>query len=190
MLGVSRSHYEGVADRILADVAKEIERGHTTGNISIAAFQDYQEAAAGGSADPYFLGHGPSRKPCNLCAGCMVGCRFDAKNTLDRNYLHFAERNGVEVRTETEVEAIEPLPGPHGERDGSGGYELCLRTTTGWRPSCGKVRTMIEPVRFSKRLGRDVLQRQRGTPDGPGPVASSGQAVAELPAPSTRRFGS
>jgi cholesterol oxidase len=140
MLGVSRSRYEGVADRILADVAKEMGRSHTFENVSIAAFQDYQESAAGGSADPYFAGHGPIRKPCNLCAGCMVGCRFDAKNTLDRNYLYFAERNGVEVRTETEVVAIEPLPGPEGERDGSGGYELTLRATTGWRRGSGKVR--------------------------------------------------
>jgi len=140
MLGVSRSRYEGVADRILADVANEMGRGHTFDNVSIAAFQDYQESAAGGSADPYFSGRGPTRKPCNLCAGCMVGCRFDAKNTLDHNYLHFAERNGVEVRTEIEVDAIEPLPGLHGERDGSGGYELTLRTTTGWRRRSSKVR--------------------------------------------------
>lgn len=142
MLGVSRSGYEGVADRILADVAREMGRDHTFENVSIAAFQDYQESAAGGHADPYFSGHGPIRKPCNLCAGCMVGCRFDAKNTLDRNYLHFAERNGVEVRTETEVSSIEPLPGPGGERDGSGGYELTLRTTTGWRRRSSKVRAM------------------------------------------------
>jgi cholesterol oxidase len=137
MLGVSRSRYEGVADRILADVAQEMGRGDTFENVSIAAFQDYQGSAAGGRADPYFSGQGPIRRPCNLCAGCMVGCRFDAKNTLDCNYLHFAERNGVEVRTETEVLAIEPLPGPDGERNGGGGYELTLRTTTGWwRRSC------------------------------------------------------
>ena len=140
MLGVSRSRYEGVADRILADVAEEMGRGHTFENVSIAAFQDYQESAVGGSSDPYFSGQGPIRKPCNLCAGCMVGCRFDAKNTLDRNYLYFAERNGVEVRTETEVVAIEPLPGPDGKRDGGGGYELTLRTTTGWRRRSSKVR--------------------------------------------------
>jgi N-acetylmuramic acid 6-phosphate etherase len=36
----------------------------------------------------------------------MTGCRFNAKNTLDKNYLYFAERNGVEIRPESEVVGI------------------------------------------------------------------------------------
>src|SRR5687768_5042579 len=36
--------------------------------------------------DPYFDGAGPERTGCILCGGCMVGCRFGAKNTLDQNY--------------------------------------------------------------------------------------------------------
>ena len=45
-------------------------------------------------SDPYFNGLGPLRKGCIECGGCMVGCRENAKNTLDRNYLWFAEKHG------------------------------------------------------------------------------------------------
>ena len=140
MLGVGVGRYEGVADRVLGEVAREMGRGETYERVSMAVFQDYQASAQPGD-DPYFAGAGPLRRPCNLCAGCMVGCRFDAKNTLDRNYLHFAERNGAEVQTEAEVTAIVPLPGPDGRRDGSAGYELSLRATTGWLRKSWKVRT-------------------------------------------------
>ncbi len=33
----------------------------------------------------------------------MVGCRYNAKNTLPKNYLYFAEKNGAEVKAEVEV---------------------------------------------------------------------------------------
>jgi len=140
MLGVGVGRHEGVADHILLEVAREMGREQTYEKVSMAVFQEYQSAGTRGD-DPYFGGEGPVRKPCNLCAGCMVGCRFDAKNTLDRNYLHFAERNGVEVRTEVEALAIEPLPGPDGRRDGSGGYELTVRAATGLRRRKWRVRT-------------------------------------------------
>jgi cholesterol oxidase len=39
----------------------------------------------------------------------MVGCRHNAKNTLPKNYLYFAERAGAEVRAECEVRDIRPL---------------------------------------------------------------------------------
>jgi cholesterol oxidase len=140
MLGVGVGRYEGVADRVLGEVAREMGRGETYERVSMAVFQDYQ-ASARPEADPYFSGAGPVRRPCNLCAGCMVGCRFDAKNTLDRNYLYFAERNGAEIQTEAEVTAISPLTGPDGRRDGSAGYELTVRATTGWLRKSWSVRT-------------------------------------------------
>jgi cholesterol oxidase len=36
----------------------------------------------------------------------MVGCRENAKNTLDRNYLWFAEKLGLEIISETKAEKI------------------------------------------------------------------------------------
>jgi cholesterol oxidase len=39
----------------------------------------------------------------------MVGCRHNAKNTLPKNYLHFAEKNGARVHAEVEVTDVRPL---------------------------------------------------------------------------------
>lgn len=40
---------------------------------------------------------------CVRCGGCMVGCRHEAKNTLDRNYLRLAEQGGAAVHPEREA---------------------------------------------------------------------------------------
>jgi cholesterol oxidase len=73
--------------------------------------------------DPYFSGAGPERTGCVLCGGCMVGCRFRAKNTLDRNYLYFAERFGARVIPETQAVRIVPV---------EGGYDVETRSSTAW----------------------------------------------------------
>jgi cholesterol oxidase len=73
--------------------------------------------------DPYFSGAGPERSGCILCGGCMVGCRFGAKNTLDKNYLYFAERFGARVIPETKAVRIVPV---------EGGYDVETRSTTAW----------------------------------------------------------
>jgi cholesterol oxidase len=76
--------------------------------------------------DPYFNGEGPERNGCNFCGACMVGCRFNAKNTLDKNYLYFAEKLGAVIIPETQV--IDVLP--FGE-SGENGYEVRTKSTTG-----------------------------------------------------------
>jgi cholesterol oxidase len=64
--------------------------------------------------DPYFKGLGPLRKGCIECAGCMVGCRYNAKNTLNKNYLWFAENMfGASILAETEVIKIEHINGEY-----------------------------------------------------------------------------
>lgn len=78
--------------------------------------------------DPYFDGDGPERTGCVLCGGCMVGCRFGAKNTLDTNYLYFAEKWGAAVIPETEATRIVP---------GAGEYTIETRSTTSFFPSKG-----------------------------------------------------
>ena len=40
---------------------------------------------------------------CTGCGACMVGCRVGAKNTLQKNYLWFAERADVELHLEKGV---------------------------------------------------------------------------------------
>jgi len=61
------------------------------------------------SLDPYFGGMGPTRTGCIYCGGCMVGCRYNAKNTLPKNYLYFAEKNGAGVIPEAEVVDVRPV---------------------------------------------------------------------------------
>jgi cholesterol oxidase len=74
-------------------------------------------------ADPFFAGQGPPRSTCQLCGGCMVGCRHDAKNTLDKNYLYLAEQLGVRIEAETRAVGIAP--------DGQGGYVVRTRRRSG-----------------------------------------------------------
>jgi cholesterol oxidase len=59
----------------------------------------------------------------------MVGCRHNAKNTLVKNYLYFAEKWGAELRAEAEVRDIHPLPA--GQADGAR-YEVVYRRSTAW----------------------------------------------------------
>jgi cholesterol oxidase len=117
-------------------------------------------------ADPYLGGRGPRRRTCMLCGGCMIGCRFDAKNTLDRNYLYLAEKLGAEIRTETEVTRVEPI---EGDLEGGAGYRIT--TSRGVVTAAGVVfaagamgtqslllrcREEAALPRLSERVGADV----------------------------------
>ena len=52
---------------------------------------------------------GASQATCVHLGNCHVGCDVGAKNTLDLNYLHVAERQGAQVRPLHVVRAIEPV---------------------------------------------------------------------------------
>ncbi|MCC6904335.1 MAG: GMC family oxidoreductase, partial [Anaerolineae bacterium] len=67
--------------------------------------------------DPFFGGEGPERAGCTHCGGCMVGCRHNAKNTLPKNYLYFAEKRGAAITPDARVEDIRALPA--GQPDGA-----------------------------------------------------------------------
>ena len=82
--------------------------------------------------DPYFGGEGPPRRGCIECGECMIGCRHGAKNRLDVNYLHLADRLGAEITPESEVVAIRELP--------EGGYELGVRSPRPWPTRARTVR--------------------------------------------------
>jgi cholesterol oxidase len=65
----------------------------------------------------------------------MVGCQHNAKNTLPKNYLYFAEKWGADVLAERTVRDIRPLQGP--QVDGAR-YEVHHRRTTGWTHPAGR----------------------------------------------------
>jgi cholesterol oxidase len=74
--------------------------------------------------DPYFGGQGPDRVGCTHCGSCMVGCRIGAKNTLDRNYLYLAEKNGAVVHPDSQVTDLEQRPG--------GGWKVTTERPGAW----------------------------------------------------------
>jgi len=90
-------------DRILEEVAEDMGAKSTFRGVNVGVYFGAQEE----EKDPYFNGKGPLRKGCNECAGCMVGCRYDAKNTLDKNYLYFAEYYGAKIMDKSFVSRIE-----------------------------------------------------------------------------------
>jgi cholesterol oxidase len=106
MLGAARNPKLWEADHVLRQMADEICMGHTFRATDVGAY--FGEAGVT-VADPYFGGNGPARAGCNHCGGCMVGCRHNAKNTLPKNYLYFAEKNGAEIRAEVEVIDVRSL---------------------------------------------------------------------------------
>src|SRR5262245_5774992 len=105
MLGVARNPKLCKADHILSQIAEESDMGNTFRATDVGA---YFGKAGVTVPDPFFGGEGPDRAGCTHCGGCMVGCRYNAKNTLPKNYLYFAEKNGAEIRAEVEVTDVRP----------------------------------------------------------------------------------
>ncbi|MEQ5833698.1 GMC family oxidoreductase [Marinobacter sp. NFXS9] len=121
MLGVTRNRRPALADEKLRDMARVagVEDSFYYTDVGVF-FGDDNDAQGTEYPDPYFDGEGPARNSCIACGGCMVGCPYNAKNTLDKNYLYLAERRGAEVRAETQVVDVKPL----GSTDGADGYEV------------------------------------------------------------------
>ncbi|MBB6460570.1 GMC oxidoreductase [Flammeovirga kamogawensis] len=84
-------------DMLLKEIATEMGKEDSFGGVNVGVYYGDENA----EVDPYFNGLGPKRKGCIKCAGCMLGCRYNAKNTLDKNYLFFAEKFGAEILPET-----------------------------------------------------------------------------------------
>ena len=112
MLGVTRNPKLWTADHLLKQMADEICMGHTFRATDVGAY--FGEAGVT-VADPYFGGEGPARAGCQHCGGCMVGCRYNAKNTLPKNYLYFAEKKGAGIKSEVEVIDVRPLTTDDGQ---------------------------------------------------------------------------
>jgi cholesterol oxidase len=118
MLGVVENPTETKADVEMRAVAEEMGVGHTYHHTPVGVFF----GRAGETVDdPYFGGAGPRRTGCIQCGNCMIGCRFNAKNRLDLNYLYLAEGLGAQIHPETTVTAVRPLP--------EGGYAVDARHT-------------------------------------------------------------
>jgi len=122
MLGATPNPLVTKGDHVMREIAQEMGREDHFHPTEVAVFfgEPNEEVP-----DPYFEGDGPDRVGCNFCGACMTGCRVGAKNTLDKNYLYFAEKYGAEVLAETEVTKVRPRNG--------GGYVVETKASFGKR---------------------------------------------------------
>ncbi len=102
MLGRVLYNKLNIEDELLKQTAKEFNAVDSFENVYVGVCLENKT----NNGDPYFKGLGPARNECTECGGCMVGCRENAKNSLDKNYLYFAKKNGAKIRSETLVEKI------------------------------------------------------------------------------------
>ena len=122
MLGVVENPVRTPADDVMEKVATDMGVGDTFHPTPVGVFFGGPEARAGEEfADPYFGGEGPARNACRNCGECMSGCRHNAKNTLVKNYLYLAEKQGAKVLPLTTVTRVVPRR--------LGGYEVHVKYT-------------------------------------------------------------
>ena len=145
MLGVATYDEDDPADDYLREYAEEIGVSATHAKTRVGV---YLGAAGETVPDPFFGGEGPDRTGCLRCGRCMVGCPHGAKNTLVKNYLWFAEREGVNVMPERTVVDIKPLDG--------GGYAVTSRPS-GAAPGAGRTLTARGVVVAAGALGTNRL---------------------------------
>jgi cholesterol oxidase len=122
MLGAEENPVLGPADKALEGLAKDLNREAHFSKTKVAVH--FGEAGKT-IPDPYFGGKGPDRTGCIQCGACMTGCRYNAKNTLDKNYLYLAQQLGAKIIAEREVYDILPMDG----KDGATGYEVFFKNS-------------------------------------------------------------
>ncbi len=152
MLGVVINPLHTPADEVMRQVADQMGVGETFRPTPVGVFFGGPgETPSSVVPDPYFGGQGPDRNPCRNCGECMTGCRHNAKNTLVKNYLHLAEKNGATVLPLTTVTRVSP-------RDG-GGYDVHVRHTKAKlrRRTSSRVLTADQVVFAASALGTQRL---------------------------------
>jgi cholesterol oxidase len=161
MLGVTDYPLEGPADLLLKEYGEEIGVGDTYTHTRVGAFFGEPGKQV---PDPYFGGEGPARSGCVGCGSCMVGCRYNAKNTLVKNYLWFAEKLGVEILPERQVTDVRPIES--GAWDGSDGYAVISERSGAWLRRRRSTLTARGVVVAAGALGTNKLladSRHRGS---------------------------
>lgn len=151
MLGVTQNGILGPADRLLKKTGEATGSGQTFYQTRVGIFQATEGQSANQTfPDPFFGGAGPPRTTCTACGGCMMGCRYGAKNTLDLNYLYLAEERGAVVFPETKVVDVKPLAGA---KDGSAGYQVSTVKSTSWARREPRILTCRGVVFAASSLG-------------------------------------
>jgi cholesterol oxidase len=155
MLGGTRNQSTTPSDVALKVVADQMGVGHTFALTPVGVFFGDQPGVT--VADPYFGGAGPARTGCLQCGEGMTGCRHGAKNTLVKNYLHLAERLGVQVRPLTTVTGLRQRT--------DGGWDVETVRTGAWAAArTRRTVTAAEVVLAAGAYGTQrLLHRMRDT---------------------------
>jgi cholesterol oxidase len=154
MLGAAPTDFLTPADALLRKLAVEDGRPEAFEKPHVAVFF----GAPGKTVpDPYFQGEGPERTGCIKCGACMTGCRHGAKNTLDKNYLYLARKQGLTLHADTEVVHVAPEP--------SDGYRITAKQGRNFY-SRGEVQYVAKQVVFAGgALGTNkLLLKLKGDP--------------------------
>jgi cholesterol oxidase len=153
MLGVVTQPRRTPADEAIEKIAVELGVADTFQPVPVGVYFGKPGVE---QDDPYFGGDGPARSGCIECGLCLLGCRNNAKNTLPKNYLWFAERLGVQIDPERTVTSIRPL----GATDGSDGYAITSVRTGSWIRKDRRTQTARGVVVAAGALGTNYLLAQ------------------------------
>jgi cholesterol oxidase len=124
MLGAAVNPKLYDADLLIKDIAKDLGKEKDFEAAKVAVFFGEPGKKV---KDPYFNGKGPDRKGCIHCGACMTGCRYNSKNTLDKNYLYLAQQLGTKIIAEKEVFDVETIH----KNDSSKGYKISYKASIG-----------------------------------------------------------
>jgi len=133
MLGTEKNPYLRKGDRALQELARQIGKEDHFEATDVSVYFGKPGVTV---SDPYFSGKGPDRTGCIQCGGCMLGCRYNSKNSTDKNYLFLAKNLGVEIIAESEVFDVKPL-----SADGTTGYEVHYKGSLSYFPHKKMVNT-------------------------------------------------
>ncbi|MFF5450999.1 GMC oxidoreductase [Streptomyces sp. NPDC012950] len=164
MLGVRLNPTMTPSDVHLKSAAEAMGIGDTFHMAPVGVFFGDGEDADGKARakpggevpDPYFGGAGPSRRACAECGECMTGCRHGAKNTLNENYLHLAEKAGATVHPMTTVVTV--------TEDSRGGFAVKTLPTDRRKKGRGRTFTARRVVIAAGTYGtQTLLHRMKDT---------------------------
>ena len=135
MLGVVENPVRTPADDVMEKVAGDMGVADSFHPTPVGVFFGGPGQQPGEQAeDPFFGGAGPARNACLNCGECMSGCRHNAKNTLVKNYLYLAEKQGARVMPLSTVTRIRPRE--------DGGYDVTIKYTKAKRATARTTRTL------------------------------------------------
>lgn len=172
MLGAAKNPGLFDGERALQTLARDIGQEDHFDATDVAV---YFGAPGEKTPDPYFGGKGPERAGCTFCGACMTGCRHNAKNTLDKNYLYLAQQLGVEILAEEEVVDVRPIVPP----------SSCLEASL--VPPSSRLEASLAPPSGSSGVQEESPSGSSGV-QGDSPSGSSGVQYEVIFQSSTRFF--